>query len=481
VLLEEFPMKKKHVLAVLLVISLLSACAQTSPTFAPTAVGQSSPTPLSSPISPTPTVQPSEASPAAAEQAAIQFVATNDNIPAGQITVVSVEPMTWTNGCMGVVIPGVLCTDVIVHGFIVILDANGQQFEIHTNQDGTSVIDAAQQLATLGFVVMNADQTIQIVNPEYPLHSTYHPSFDGFLPTGGSIGGTAYVLNTASLPGAVEINSNSQQVLSFIQQPTYGLAVWSGDQTTPPMLAWGTQPTTDTNTTSLMVASPDGSDLQTLLTLPVGTPPIQLVAELWSADGKSLYFSKEPVGLGGYIIFSGASNLYKIDLASKQVTEIIPIPSSTQVLACLDAISLNHNYVADHCTPETITVQDLQNGTATSIQSPVEVTNYRLLGSARFSPSGNQVAFAMAMGNPDDEHGWVAVGSSSGGTAKLILTSDGGTYYNVLGWLNETTLLVQSVSVNNPNGTNQLIIVGSDGSNPTKAAEGLLLAIISSR
>jgi hypothetical protein len=473
-------MKTKSVFALLIVISLLSACVQATPTAISTPAGSSSPTPESTQASPGPTGQPTEASPAIAEQAAIQYVSTNNIIPADQIKVLSSEPVTWPNGCMGVVIPGVLCANVIVHGYIINLEANGQEFEIHANQDGTSVIDAAQQLATLDFVVMNAELMLQLVHPEYPLHATYHPSFDGFLPTGGVIAGTAYVLDSSSLTGALSINSNGQQVLSFIQHPTYGLAVWSGDQATPAMLAWGTQPGSD-NTTSLMVASPDGSNLQTLLTMDVGMPPIQLVAEGWSLDGKSLYFSKEPMGLGGYIIFSGASNLYKIDIATQQVTDIFPIPSSTQVLACLDAISLDHTYVADHCTPETITVTDLKDGTATTIQTPVDVTSYRLMGSARFSPSGDKVAFAMAMGNPDDEHGWVAVGSSSGGQAKLILTSDPGTYYNVMGWLNENTMLVQSISVNNPNGVNQLIIVGSDGSNPTVAAQGVWLAIIGDR
>lgn len=471
-------MKIKIVFALLLIISFLSACVQVSPTTGSTPPITSSPTPVREVTSPEPTTQPTEASPVAAEQAAIQYVSTNYNVAVDHIEVLSSEPMTWPNGCMGVVIPGVLCTDVITPGYVIILEANGQQFEIHANQDGTSVIDAAQQLATLDFVVLSADLSIQLVHPEYPLHATFHPSFSGFLPTGGAIAGTAYVLDTSSLSGALAINSNGQQELTFIQHPTYGLAVWRGDQATPPLLAWGTQPTNSDNTTSLMVANPDGSNLQTLLTMDVGTPPVQLVAEFWSDDGQSLYFSKEPMGLGGYIVFSGASNLYKIDLVTKQVTDIFPIPSSTQVLACLDAISLDHTYVADHCTPENITVTDLRDGTATTIQAPVDVTSYRFMGSARFSPSGKQVAFAMARGNPDDEHGWVAVGSSSGETARLILTSDAGTYYNVVGWLNESTLLVQSVSLNNPNGANQLIIIGSDGSNPTDAAQGVWLATI---
>ena len=56
---------------------------------------------------------------------------------------------------------------------------------------------------------------------------------------------------------------------------------------------------------------------------------MELVAEIWSADGQSLYFSKEPVGIGGYILFSGASNLYQINIATKQVTEIISLNPET--------------------------------------------------------------------------------------------------------------------------------------------------------
>ena len=51
---------------------------------------------------------------------------------------------------------------------------------------------------------------------------------------------------------------------------------------------------------------------------------MQFVAEFWSADGQLLYFSKEPVGIGGYIPFAGASSLYQIDLASKKVKELSP-------------------------------------------------------------------------------------------------------------------------------------------------------------
>jgi hypothetical protein len=482
-------MNTKKLLALLIFVGILTACAQPtgayppagSTTAVPTAIGETpAVTEQPSEVPPTSTPTQPAAELTSAQQAALQEVSTKYKISPDQIKITSTEPKTWPNGCMGVVIPGVMCANVIVDGFVIRLEANGQQFEIHTNQDGTSVIDAAEQLATLGFVVRNADGTLQVVNPHIPLGPTYNPAFNGFLPSGGSILGTAYVLDS-SLSRAVAVDVNGQHDLSFVQKPTYGLAIWRGAEGSQPMLAWGTQLSQDSGS-SLMIASPDGSNLETLLTINMDTTfPVQLVAELWSADGKDVYFSKEPVGLGGYILFSGASNLYKIDVETKEVTEIIPQTTTPGPQICLDAISGDYRFVADNCTENVITIRDLQNGNSATIQPPSGVTGYRLLGSARFNPAGDQVAFAMAQGNPDDEHGWVAVAESTGGTSQLVITGNAGSFYTVLGWLDDQTLLVQSISINNANVDNQLFTVEVDGSNLTKVADGMLLAIIDNR
>jgi hypothetical protein len=369
-------------------------------------------------------------------------------------------------------------------GFNIILTANGQQFEMHTNQDGSNVIDAAQQLATLGFVVQSSDHNIQIVNPNIPLGPTYNPAFNGFLPTGDAILGTAYVLDFSNQARVVAINENGSHDLSFIQNPTYGLAIWRGGLGNSPLLAWGTQLSGSTTSSNLQISAPDGSKLETLLTIDSGNTPgaLQLVAQLWSADGQSLYFSKEPIGLGGYIPFSGASNLYKIDIATKTVTEIIPQAPSTSPQACLDAISGDYRFVADHCTQGVITIRDLQNGGMTTIQAPTDAAGYRLMGSARFSPAGDLVVFALAQGDPNNERGWVAVGPSSGGAGKLVFTGAAGSYYTVLGWLDDQTILVQfNPIVCNPTCGNQLFTVGVDGTNLTKVADGSFLAIIDNR
>jgi tricorn protease-like protein len=162
--------------------------------------------------------------------------------------------------------------------------------------------------------------------------------------------------------------------------------------------------------------------------------------------------------------------------------------------------------VTDHCTQDVITIHDLSTGGTTTIQPPAEVTGYQQMDSARFSPTGDRVAFAMAQGDPNNERGWVAVGDRSGGVAKLIMVmvGDAGSYYTVQGWLNDQTiywlshefepipidsyytvqgwlddqtLLVQS----NSDVGGQLFTVGVDVSNPTKVADGSLLTVIDNR
>jgi hypothetical protein len=484
-------MKTKTLIIFMIGFILLTACAQPTSSgvypppvaisVTPTNIaGYPAPTTQPTKVPPTPTHIPVDLTPA--QMAADQAVSKKYNIPIDQIKIVSTEAVTWPNGCLGVVIPGMLCTDMIVDGFSIKLEVNGQQFEIHTNQDGTSVVDAAQQLATLGFVVSSNDRTIRVVNPNIPLGPTYNPAFNGLPPTGGAILGTAYVLDFSNQAKAVVVDANGQHDLSFIQRPNYGLAIWRGGQGTQPLLAWGTQPTGDTQISSLQISHPDGSNLETLLTTDSGSGiPLQLVAEFWSADGQSLYFSKEPVGLGGYILFGGASNLLMIDIATKDVTEVIaPTPSNGSQI-CMDAISGDYRFVADHCTQDVITVRDLQSGGSTTIQVSPDFTGYRVMGSARFSPASDRVAFALAKSDPNDEQGWVAIGDSTGGTAQLILTSDAGSYYSVLGWLDDQTLLVQSYSIVDPNGVNQVFTVTVDGSVVTKVADGSLLTVIDNR
>ena len=477
-------MNRKTIFVLFLSLILLVACAQASPgtsSLTPSEVVSTlTPTVTEAPteVLPTPTHLPVDLTPA--QRAAMQALSEKYNIPIDQIQLVSTEAMTWENGCLGVVIPGVLCTKGPVEGFRIVLEANGQQYEFHTDQDGTNVVEATQQLASIRLAVLTSQGTIQLVDPDIPLGPTYNPAFNGFLPRGDSVDGTAYVVDLTGQTKALAVSSTGTKVLDFIKNSTYGLALWRGGEGVQPRLAWGTQLRGPDEPSSIQVSNLDGSQLETLLTGEVNAnPPEQFVAELWSADGGSLYFSKEPVGLGGYISFTGASDLYKIDIASKEVTEIIPADLSAGVATCLDAISGDYRFVADHCSQQAITIRDLSSGETTTVQPPSGADGFRVLGSARFSPDGGRVAFALAKRNPDNEQGWVAVSDSLDGGSQLILTGEAGSFYTVVGWLDDQTLLIQQNCISGCE--NQLWTLSIDGSNLNKVADGTFLTVVDNR
>jgi hypothetical protein len=105
-------------------------------------------------ITPAPTVEPLATDAAAqadvlknpAVQAAVEALAKEMNVPVASITVVSVEYVDWPDGCLGVRLPDTMCTQVIVPGYRVVLEANGQRYTYHTNASGSQVILAEPRL-----------------------------------------------------------------------------------------------------------------------------------------------------------------------------------------------------------------------------------------------------------------------------------------------------------------------------------------------
>jgi hypothetical protein len=75
-----------------------------------------------------------------AEQAAITALSKTLSLPPGEIKLISTEAVNWPDGCLGVQRIGVMCTQAVVPGFKIVLDAAGKQFEVHTDEDGSSVV-----------------------------------------------------------------------------------------------------------------------------------------------------------------------------------------------------------------------------------------------------------------------------------------------------------------------------------------------------
>ncbi len=136
---------KRLSLVIAALVLTLAACAP--------AAGNS-PLPVDTPtdgpvLEATPTAAGPASTTSPAEQAAIASLAGALGMQTNQISLVSAESVTWPNGCMGVQRIGVLCTNKQIPGYKIVLQANGQQYEFHTNGDG-SVIVPAQGMQAAG-------------------------------------------------------------------------------------------------------------------------------------------------------------------------------------------------------------------------------------------------------------------------------------------------------------------------------------------
>lgn len=119
---------KKVIISIALLLSIVTACLpQAQATEDPSTVDEQ----------PTPTHIPMDLTPA--QRAAITALSENLGLPADKIILVSTEAVEWPDGCLGVQEEGLVCTQVIIPGFRVMLEANGTQVEYRTNEEGTQI------------------------------------------------------------------------------------------------------------------------------------------------------------------------------------------------------------------------------------------------------------------------------------------------------------------------------------------------------
>ncbi len=91
----------------------------------------------------TPPVQTPDPQTSGAVDAAKQDLAKLLGIDVSKITLVSMEAVEWPDSCLGVVQQDVFCAQVITPGYRIILKAEGQSYEYHTNQNGSSLLLAS--------------------------------------------------------------------------------------------------------------------------------------------------------------------------------------------------------------------------------------------------------------------------------------------------------------------------------------------------
>ncbi len=104
-----------------------------APTFTPLATATPIPTF-------TPTSTPTPNSQTVALQAARQHLASLTGLPASEIEVVSIEAREWPNSQLGCPTEDVAGLPVITPGYQIILEARGQQYDYHTDEEGRVVL-----------------------------------------------------------------------------------------------------------------------------------------------------------------------------------------------------------------------------------------------------------------------------------------------------------------------------------------------------
>jgi hypothetical protein len=120
---------------------------QPAPTRSPLSTPDRSPlpTPAHSPVStPVSGERPSAsvAIPSGAEaavRAAISDLAAKRKVAPEAVQVVSVEPVDWSDTSLGCPQPGMFYAQIIVQGYKIVLSADGQQAEYHSDQNGRVV------------------------------------------------------------------------------------------------------------------------------------------------------------------------------------------------------------------------------------------------------------------------------------------------------------------------------------------------------
>ena len=237
-------------------------------------------------------------------------------------------------------------------------------------------------------------------------------------------------------------------------------------------IAWVSQIMADNSVAfELWVAGIDGSNAQKIaertpsesLVMPVS---IEIVS--WTADGKLIYGTR-PFGIGGYILFAGWNDLYLYDPADGTVRDLYINDGTTNF--CVNSLSSDFTQMAVGC--ETIQIQNLVTGAKVDLPTVPEQIR---AGSAIFSPSGQLVAYGVGRANPESEFGQVVVAPVDGSGDQTIVAALDGGYYQVLGWIDEGSLLLwSSIGADVPS---SIWKVNIDGSELVKLADGWFAGFI---
>jgi hypothetical protein len=83
---------------------------------------------------------PTEGQGSLAAESARQALAEQLGVESSAVTIAGVEAVEWPDSCLGIQARDIMCAMHVVPGYRVTLEAEGVQYEIHTNEDGSDMV-----------------------------------------------------------------------------------------------------------------------------------------------------------------------------------------------------------------------------------------------------------------------------------------------------------------------------------------------------
>jgi hypothetical protein len=187
-------------------------------------------------------------------------------------------------------------------------------------------------------------------------------------------------------------------------------------------IAWSKVVSQDANNLhiQLLVANMDGSNQKVILddtrSVPSRPEPLR-----WSNDGKSIFFTNVPYGIGGYILFFGGPDLLKIDVETGKITQNL----LTSGCLCAMVVSPDETKVAYIQRPEgdqlNMMLKDLSGGNPVKANLPA---NHFQAGAIVWSPDSQSFLVTVAKGEPDNEAYSVVLVHASDLSMKVLIPDD---------------------------------------------------------
>lgn len=195
-------------------------------------------------------------------------------------------------------------------------------------------------------------------------------------------------------------------------------------------------------TSKIMMANIDGSNKKVLLEKNFDVErTIRLIQ--WSNSDKEVYYYTDPVGIGGYIIFSGYWNLSKINIDTGKTEDITGKNKFTGNLNYISDISSDEKklaYFTQIDEEPKFGVKDIESGQDNIVDIPL-AEGFKGGGDAHFSPDNKHVVYDIAHGNPDDEYYRKIVVDSDGKNQKTIIDDPKKAYWTER-WLSNDKIIV---------------------------------------